>query len=158
MHYALAVTVLVTLMVSLVAIAAWQEKQRYRERATVATRNIASLLDSHISDVSDKIDAVLQAVDAHCQDQTEHGRLDTTRLNAQLKRHQALLPEVSSLRIVDQDGFVRFGGGIPAGNPISVSDRDLYIHARDNPTSGLMSPAPSCPALASNGCSFLRAA
>jgi len=136
--YALAAIVLVSLMVSLVAIEAWQEKLRYRERATVATRNIASLLDNHISDVSDKIDVVLQALSAHYHDQAQHGGINATRLTAQLKRHEALLPEVSSLRILDKDGLLHFGANESAANPLSLADRDFNLRARDNPAAGLI--------------------
>ncbi len=127
-------------MACLVAVEAWQEKQRYRERATVATRNIAGLLDGHLSDVVDKIDVILRDANDHYAEQ--RGRQNAAELSAQLQRHQALLPEVASLRILDRNGFIRYGGGIPAGDPISLSDREFYIRARDDPASGLIVSGP----------------
>ncbi len=137
-HYALIATTLIALMVGLIAVEAWQEKLRYRERATVATRNIAALLDSRISDVADKVDVVLRDVGNHYEEQAEQGRLTATWLNRQLQRHEALLPEVSNLRVLDKDGFARYGGGLPAGNPVSLSDREFYSRARDDPASRLI--------------------
>jgi PAS domain S-box-containing protein len=140
--YSFVVAFLVVLMVSLIALEAWQEKLRYRERATVATRNIAGLLDNHLSGVADKVDVVLQAVIAYYEDQTAHGRLNGARLTAQLQRHETLLPEVTSLRIVDKDGYVRYGSGITAANPVSLADREFYLRARDNPESALIVSGP----------------
>lgn len=141
-HYALIATALIVLMVSLIAVEAWQEKLRYRERASVATRNIAGLLDRHISDVADKIDVVLRDVADHYEEQSGQGRLNVAWLSKQLQRHEALLPEVATLRIVDKEGFIRYGRGIAAGNPVSLSDREFYIRARENPVSGLIVTGP----------------
>ena len=141
-RYALTAIILVALTLNLVAIENRQERLRYRERASVATRNIASVLDGHISDVADKIDLVLRTVSVRYEEQTEQGHPNRARLTAQLQRHQALLPEVSGLRILDKDGFLRFGSAIPAGNPPDLSQSEFYLRARDNPAAGLIVAGP----------------
>jgi signal transduction histidine kinase len=140
--YALAVTVIAILVVSLAAVAFWQERQRYRERATVATQNISRLIDQHVGDVFDRIDVVLQSVGLQVRDRMAHGRIDPAKLNAYLQQQESLVPEVASLRIVDRDGMVRFGGGVPTETPISVEDREFFIRARNYPTPGLSVTGP----------------
>lgn len=142
MSYALAVAVISIIVASLATMALWQEKQRYRERASIATQNISRLLDQHFSDVIDKIDVVLQAAVLHYRDQPVQVRSDPEKLTAYLARQQALLPEITALLILDKDGIVRFGNKLPTGAPVNLKDRDYFIRARDNSTGTLLTTGP----------------
>ena len=136
--HAFVVAAIVTLVIGLASFAFWQERLRYRERATVATQNIARLLDQNVSDVFDKVDLVLRAIAFDYHDRAAQGRLDWTKINALLADKDLLIPEVLSFRIVDQNGIVRFGNGLPPAAAIDLSDRDYFIRARDDPTADLI--------------------
>lgn len=141
--YALVVLAISLLVVSLASLALWQERLRYRERASVATQNVSHLLEQHIGDVFDKIDVVLQTFVYHYRASGDKGRYDARQLNAELLELERQLPEVLSLRVLDRDGVVRFGQGLPAGRPINLADRDYFIRARDNPQAGLIISGPT---------------
>jgi signal transduction histidine kinase len=140
--YLLIVGLIAALVVGLASFAFWQEKERYRERATIATRNVAGLLDQHISDVFAKIDVVLRSVAFDYREQTARGPLEPAKFNARLAQQESLLPEVLSLRVLDKDGFVRFGSGIPSGRPVNLADREYFISARNDPSDRLLISGP----------------
>lgn len=139
--YFLLVAVITLLVGSLAAVALQQEKQRYRERASIATQNVARLLDQHINDVIDKIDIVLCEAALDYREHAETGPPDARWLNAHLRQQQAALPEVAALRIADRDGNVRFGGELPA-DTVNVADREYFTRARQAPAAGLVVAGP----------------
>jgi len=140
--YVLAVTLITALVTSVATVAFFQEKQRYRERASVATQNIARLLDQHISDVLDKIDVVLQSGVYFYHSQAALGRIGPADLNAYIAEQESLVPELDGLRILDKEGFVRFGKDIPSSHPVNLSDREFFIRARDDASAGLITSGP----------------
>ena len=50
--------IIATLVVSLAAMAIWEERIRYRERVEVATQNVSHMLDLHLSSVFDNLEVV----------------------------------------------------------------------------------------------------
>jgi diguanylate cyclase (GGDEF)-like protein len=140
--YVVIATTVSCLVVNLAALALAQEKQRYHERTTEATQSIARLLDQQIASVFDKVDLALQNVHQIYIDQAVAGRLDTASLNASLGREEALLPEISALRIADASGAIRFGSELPQESFVSIGDREYFALARDNPQTKLIVSGP----------------
>lgn len=140
--YALAIVAIVTLIISLAYFSIAQEKIRYRERAAIATQNIAHLLDQNVSNAFDKVDGVLQSIAFDYLDRKAQGPLDPAKLNAYLAHHERLNPEVLSFRIVDQEGILRFGTSLLSDSVVNRSDRDFFTRARDEPTAGLIISGP----------------
>jgi PAS domain S-box-containing protein len=140
--YALVVALIVASILSLAVLDFWQEKQRYRERATVATQNIAQLIDQHVSDVFDKIDISLQSVVLYCRAEAVKGRLDPVGINNFLVTQQALQSDLLSLRILDKNGLVQFEWGLQPDNKVDLSDRDFFIRARDDVDAGMVISGP----------------
>jgi diguanylate cyclase (GGDEF)-like protein/PAS domain S-box-containing protein len=136
--YFLVVAAIVTLIIGLATYSVAREKQHYRERATVATQNMARLLAQNVNDVFDEVDIVLRSFAADFHERSEQGRLDPAKLTAHLVQLQVLIPEVSSFRILDRQGIVRFGNGYPNNVAVDLSDRDFFIRARDDPGAGLI--------------------
>jgi diguanylate cyclase (GGDEF)-like protein/PAS domain S-box-containing protein len=136
--YFLVVAAIITLIIALATYAAAREKQHYRERATVATQNMARLLAQNVNDIFDEVDIVLRSFAFDSHERSEQGRLDPAKLTAHLVQLQLLIPEVSSFRILDRQGIVRFGNGYPANVAVDLSDRDFFIRARDDPGAGLI--------------------
>lgn len=142
LRLALLASLISALVISLAGVALWQEKQRYRERAVVATRNIAGLLDQQISGVIDKIDLSLQTSARVHAGMLAAGKLDAATLNHHLAEQEALLPEVLSLRATDPQGRVRFGSGLPEDAPVDLSDRPYFVEARSDPVERLIVQGP----------------
>jgi len=140
--YALAVASIIALVVGLVKVAIWQGKIHNRERATVATQNVAIHLDQQISSLFDKVDVVLQSIDFYHRTETAEHHFDPARFNAYVQHQHSLLPEVTNLRVVDKDGVIRFGNDIPTGSAVNVGDRDYFIRARDDPAAGVIFAGP----------------
>lgn len=140
--YALTVALISALVASVAAFSAWKEKQRHHERGSVATQNIARLLDQNLSDDFDKVDLVLQSAADYYRDHAGRGRLDAAKLDAQLAALQSRLPQIADLRIADKDGVVRFGSGILPAATADLSHRDYFVRARDEGASGLLIAGP----------------
>lgn len=140
--YVVIATTVSCLVVDLAALALSQEKQRYHERTTEATQSIARLLDQQIASVLDKVDLALQNLHQVYLDQAAAGVPDVPALNAVLSREEAMLPEISSLRIADAGGTIRYGSELPQEAFVTISDRDYFIRARDSAQSGLIVSGP----------------
>lgn len=140
--YVLIATLISLLVISLAGLALWQEKQRYRERASVATQNIARLLDQQLAAVFDKIDVMLHTSQLLYADMAKSGRIEPDKLNRHLAQQESLLPEVLSFRIADKDGIVRYGKAVSRDAPISLSDRAYFIQARALGDAGMVVQGP----------------
>lgn len=131
--YVVSVTLIATLVISLAFLTVMLEKQRYRERAATATQNIARLLDTHISDVLDNVDSDLKAAILFYNNEASRGPIDSARLNAFIGQLDDQQYSFESLRILDKDGYLRYGKGIPLNPPLRLNDRPYYLQARDTP-------------------------
>jgi PAS domain S-box-containing protein len=140
--YALVVALIVCVVAGLSTYSAVQQRQRYRERATTTTQNVARLLDQSIGSEFDKIDVLMQVIVENYHDQAQQGPIDSARLNAYLAKRQAQIPEALSLRLLDRDGIVRYGNELPVGAAVDLSDRDFFLRARDEPGVGLVVAGP----------------
>lgn len=107
----------------------WQESLRYRERAEIFSQNAALMLGTHIDDVFDRGDALLQEVAYHYYDQRRRGDFEPQRFNAYLNSELSWSKDFRDIRLVDADGIWRFGSG--QVKPIDLSDRDYFVRLRD---------------------------
>ncbi len=129
----LASTIAVTLFVtSLAAVAFYFEKQRHLERAQIATNNIVQLLAQNTSNLFDKIDVALQSGALFHQHQLIPGPFRIDELNDYLRSLGDVVPEVDSIRILDEHGVVRYGHHIPVASRTDLSDRAYFLKARDD--------------------------
>ena len=136
-------TILISLLVALLAgLAIWTERQRYRERADVATQNMARLLDAHVSDMFDKVDIFLQATAAHYVEHFPQGGGDPDSVNRLLATERLGALVLTSLRIADAQGLVAYGQGVPRGPAVSIADREYFRRARDQAGSALVVDGP----------------
>lgn len=142
MRYVAGTVAVCGLVVGIVTLAMWQERERYRERATVATSNIAALLDHHVSNVFDKVDVLLRSEARYFQEVSKSGRIRSGELNRHLAQQEDLVDEVDGLRILDARGIVRFGKNVPVSAPVNLSDREFFIQARDHPEAGMIVSGP----------------
>ncbi|MBF0310280.1 MAG: hypothetical protein HQL56_12210 [Magnetococcales bacterium] len=119
-----------------------ESRQQYREEAEVTTRNLASVLEHAIAGVLDKIDIALVAVVSEVERQLAAGSLDGSALGRHMARIQATIPEITSLRVTDAEGNVRYGNEVTASTRINLADRSFFTRQRDEPASGLVIAEP----------------
>lgn len=118
---------LAALVLGLAAFTLMQERARYRERAVVATQNIAKLLEQHTSDTFEQVDLMVQSAAWFAQEQFTRGTPDAAALNRYLAHQESLLPELRGFRMTDAKGVVRYGlGGQAQGAVISVADEAFF--------------------------------
>lgn len=142
LRYALMAVLLSALVVSLASVALTLEKRRYHERAIVATQDAAHQFEQQIRSVLGRADVVLRGVAVYYSDMVAAGAVDAVRLNRFLAGQQAGLPEISSLRVTDRAGIVRYGRDIPQDASVDLSDREYFRIARDNPGVGTIVSGP----------------
>ncbi|NTV10628.1 MAG: PAS domain S-box protein [Zoogloea sp.] len=134
---------LLVLVITLVFMSLDRSRRDHEQRAEIATRNLARLLDQNIAAVIDKANILLLDVVLDLQHQLPAAASSDTRvLNALLAQNQSLQPDLTSLRIADANGVVRFGTGVKPGMGVNVQDRDYFVRARDNPNAGLVISGP----------------
>jgi signal transduction histidine kinase/CheY-like chemotaxis protein len=136
--YILAVATIIALVIGLVRLSIGQGDKNDHERATIATQNMALLLDREISGRFDKIDIALQSIAYFHRTQTAARQLDATSFKAYVSHQHGLLPNLTNLGFIDQDGVVRAGKGNSAKNPINVSDQDFFRRAKNEAKPGLI--------------------
>ena len=124
--------VIAALIAGIASLSIWLERDRYRERASVATENVARLLDRHLSDTFDQVDTVLRSSAFFHGVLAASGSIDAQALNGYLAHAQSLHPALESLRIADRAGDVRYGPGAPASG-VNIGDRGYFKRARDHP-------------------------
>ncbi|HJW25418.1 MAG TPA: PAS domain S-box protein [Rhodocyclaceae bacterium] len=133
----------ISILLALVGLILSQDKAAYEERATLATRNLAQVLDQNIAALVAKTDVSLQTVVHEAARQSARGGLDEAALNALLARQQSLLPELSFLRIADAEGNIRYGrAGLPPHRR-TAAERGFFIQARQNDQAGLIVDGPN---------------
>lgn len=136
--YAVSVAIIAALVIALAGMAVMLEKQRYRERAATATDNIATLLDTHISDVLDNVDSDLKTAVLYYNEEAAQGPVNVAKINAFIQKLEAQQSYLENLRILDKDGYLRFGRDVRQDKPIDASDRPYYSQARDDPKASLI--------------------
>lgn len=142
-RHVLATAMISLFIASLAAVAITQEKQRYRERATLATQNMANSLGQQVIGIFDKVDVVLRAGVHLYQKEAGAGRIGHSAIDDYLAHQAALLPEVDSLRILDRNGRVRFSSGrIDDAARLEFADRAYFKRARDDAAAGLVVDGP----------------
>jgi len=126
----------------LVARALVQSRAHHRERAVVATQNVASGLEEYLEGILDKIDLALLAVRDEHAGQLASGRLDRRGFEAFIVQQAARVPELSGIRVADARGDIVFGEGADPASPANVADRPYFMLHRDAPGAGVLVSSP----------------
>lgn len=134
------------LNLAVVALAAWslfQSRQNYEDRAAVATRNLAQLMEHDITTSVRTIDHVLFSIASESQRQLLAGSLSGRSLDVyieqQLKRH----PDLDGIRVADERGRLTHGTGVVAGAGLNIADRDYFIRLRNEPDADMVISSPT---------------
>ena len=127
--YLLSAALVCLLILTLTAVAIWQESLRFRDRAETIAQNSAIALAEHTIDVFEKGDALLRQIAYQYKDRQSYGEFDPKRFHAYLTDALSSNKDFSDIRLLDAQGVLRFGTGEIA--PIDLADRDYFTRLRD---------------------------
>ncbi|MEY4751430.1 MAG: hypothetical protein RIQ60_3644 [Pseudomonadota bacterium] len=119
-------------VISLIALLAVQHEERNAsERARVASRNLAALIESGLNARFQKVELSLRSGLSYYQHQLAQGTVHAERINEFITELERNTRSVDGIRILDRQGIVRYGSHLPAGKLTDLSDREFFKQARD---------------------------
>lgn len=126
------------LVYAIVAYSIYNSYRHYDNLAEIATKNMATSIESTIRGIFDKIDIGLSAVAGEVE--RHMGTHDVRRgeVNTYIRRQRSRLPELISLFVTDSAGNLSYTSDIPDGKRPNMADRDYFQRLRDNPREQLV--------------------
>src|SRR5262245_15255589 len=110
-----------------------QRAAQLEEKAVVAARNLALVLDANLQGSINRIELTLLNGEDEVMHQMRKGGIRDEAINKFLARLKGRLPEPDSLRISDAEGNILFGTGISRKDGITINDREYFQQLRDDP-------------------------
>lgn len=117
------------LTIALVAWGLWESHSQLRDQAIVASNNMASVLDRHISSVIDQTDLVLADVATHFK----HSRDGTQGQNGILEELARPLKHVAGIGVTRPDGKLTGWTGIGALADATMANHNVFSMLRETP-------------------------
>ncbi len=138
-RWLLAGILLINLMMLLMGLGALHlGQERAREVTEAHGKNLATLLDSNLSNIAQRIDLALLTI-ADELEKPAHGRpLNDQEIEELLDRQAKRLPEIEAIRIINAQGFLRWGKGLDKNLPTRYVDRDYFKAHATNPGQALI--------------------
>jgi hypothetical protein len=132
-------TIIINLIVTLmVGISLYNTKRHFHHLAEITTQNMAKSMEENLSDIFDKIDIGLSAVQREAERQLATGRIKKSEMNTYIQQQVAQLPELIGMIVTDAEGNIRYGTDITAGKPVNISDRNYFRQLQENPKAGMV--------------------
>lgn len=132
---------LILVVMALAVLVTYEDRLEHDRRAHTTVHNLSLLLEREIGAEISRIDLVLRMVAEEAEDELASKRALDPGFNAFLARQEKHLPEISSLRVTDAHGQVRFGKGVVPG-AVDLSDREFFIRHRGHDQAGLVISTP----------------
>lgn len=130
------------LAIGLMAFSLSKSYDQHQERIELITQNLSNILAQNIDNALDRVDLGLFAAADEIERQIATEKSNGEALSAFMLRLQERLPWVIGLRATDAQGRMKYGVDIPKDSTIDVSDREYFIHHRDDPNLGLLVSKP----------------
>ena len=106
----------------------FKSRQHYEQRAATQTQNIASALDQSIANSIEKLDYALKSIADELERSLTRPGTRHAELSRYMSRNAQRMPEIESLRASDDRGWVLLGNQVDLSKPISIADRDYFLH------------------------------
>lgn len=133
----------VALIVALAGLSLASSRERFRERALLATDNLAHSLEQALAARLDLIDHGLQSLALLTATTTSGGQsAPPAQLDRLLAEQHHLMPEVDALRLFDASGHARPSASLPAGGHAWEPPLQAFREARDTGAEGLQISEP----------------
>ncbi|HYA65681.1 MAG TPA: cache domain-containing protein, partial [Burkholderiaceae bacterium] len=121
------------LVLALSLISVQRDRADHRNRAAVATQNLAQLLQTSLDASLERADRALLTLKDEIERQVEEGGIDNRMLNDFYARAFSHQIDFDSLQVADVVGdTIQLGGRTPVAQD-SVAQRDFFITLRDDP-------------------------
>jgi signal transduction histidine kinase len=130
------------LVVTLVVLSLYLSRNQYATLATVATQNLAQVLEHDIAAAIDKIDLALLAERDEVARQIAGGGIDGEALRVFVAQQLARQPDMEYLRFANAQGNLEYDSDVESGPPVNVADREYFIRLRDDLGAGLVITKP----------------
>jgi diguanylate cyclase (GGDEF)-like protein/PAS domain S-box-containing protein len=131
------------LFVLLAAFFLAEKKRNVEDGVRVLTGNFVGAIDQQVTSNIDKIDLVILALAEELQSELgSKGRVDVKAIDGLTAKQVARIPELSGLRVTDENGKLIAGTGVSAGAPATYGDRDFFQSHRTHINSGFIVSAP----------------
>lgn len=140
------VAVALAIVLSFAAIeGAWLDRSRtlYRERAAIATLNLATTLEQDIAASLGLISLTLLSLKDTFEQRAAAGPIDFAALEDHIARQKSRVPAADTLRIADVGGTIMYGRPDITATRINVADRDYFQLCRDGPSGRLVFSRPT---------------
>lgn len=132
----------VVAVVALASVSFFLERDRYRERARVATQNVTALLEAKLAGDFRRVDLAIANFAVEFMRDARQGAVSSARLERAVDLLGALFPELESLGVLDHQGALQQARPFPSGRGGDFSDRTYFTAARENPHRGLIVDGP----------------
>ena len=132
----------VVAVVALASVSFFLERDRYRERARVATQNVTALLEAKLAGDFRRVDLAIANFAVEYMRDARQGGVSSARLERAVDLLGALFPELESLGVLDHQGVLQQARPFPSGRGGDFSDRTYFTAARENPHRGLIVDGP----------------
>ncbi|HYA65674.1 MAG TPA: PAS domain S-box protein, partial [Burkholderiaceae bacterium] len=109
-----------------------------RDRARVATQNLAQLLESNLDASLQRADAALLTVKDEIAREADEGGVDRRTLGDFFERAFSHQVDVDSLQVADSNGNLLSAVGQASIEQDSVMEREFFTKLRDGPHSGIV--------------------
>lgn len=140
--YVLTVSLVGLLIVGLAGMAIWQARTGYRERASLATQNLARLYAQRLGDRFDKLDLSLRLLSRAHAETLKPGAGQDMAFTALLQQHQSLHADLLSLQLTDARGRVQWSSRALPQATFDLAAHAFFTRARDEPAAGLLVDGP----------------
>ncbi|MEI7842218.1 MAG: EAL domain-containing protein [Gallionellaceae bacterium] len=121
-------------MAILVGMIIYQNHRQQEASAEATTQSLAHVLEESIAGNIKKIDISMLAVSDEIDRLYASGGINRKALDAFLIRQQARMPDIDSMRVADEHGFVQYGQGVQPKFKVGISDRKHFTYLRDHNT------------------------
>jgi diguanylate cyclase (GGDEF)-like protein/PAS domain S-box-containing protein len=136
---------LILLNLTVLGLAVWslhQSRLQYEESASVATQNLARLIEHDLSASVRMIDLALLAVKSEAERQMLAGGLKGPALNAFIRQQIERQPDLDGLRVTNAQGVIIHGTAVVTGAGASLGDREYFLRLRNDPKADLVISKP----------------
>jgi PAS domain S-box-containing protein len=130
--------VVVLTFVAFFAYSSWRSREAAIAGAERQTQNLVRTLEQHTSRTISGVDLLLLGLAEIMHLQHEAGWPFTSpEMYGHLRRRIDYAPQIRALIILDEKGTLLYDSDTPSPRPLDLSDRQYFIEARENPSSGL---------------------
>lgn len=117
-------------------------KRSYLDLAQEVARGTVAVAEVNIASELSVADAVVRATADEIVRRRARAQADDTILNEVLSSRLGLMKGVEGFRLTDAAGRVRWGTGLPTGEPPDVSDREYFQQAKTHHTDSTLVAGP----------------